>query len=103
MYSARHASYWESLDAAVHCFLLAIQVRQGATVIVVNVAFAVLFLLLLLLSQCFPIIVGVVTVVYLLFSGSREAEAECYGCHVLLGDSKQAEGNVQATQVVRTL
>ena len=26
LFSARHASYWESLDAAVHCFMLAIEV-----------------------------------------------------------------------------
>ena len=28
LYSARHATYWDSLDAAVNCFMLAIEVWQ---------------------------------------------------------------------------
>ena len=30
LFSARHASYWESLDAGINCFMLAIEVETWA-------------------------------------------------------------------------
>ena len=40
LFSARHASYWESLDAGINCFMLAIEVEMkggdGGNVLVYN-------------------------------------------------------------------
>ena len=36
LFSARHPSYWESLDAAVNCFMLAIEVSLNVTKCVVS-------------------------------------------------------------------
>ena len=81
LYSARHASYWDSLAAAVHCFLWAIQARKR-----------LLFVVCLLCCYILCMVISVVAIPQYTPAGSREAEVECDGCHVLLGDSTQTEG-----------
>ena len=73
LFSARHVSYWDSLEAAIHCFLLAIRVR----------------------CVCVCVCARVITwaSVYCVYgSDAWEPWNEHHGCHVLPGDWWQMWG-----------
>ena len=75
LYSARHASYWECLDAGVQCYMLAIEVCRYSHWWGHLIA---LLWLWMLLNSCVHSVID--SLCY--YSGTRETKTRCDGCHV---------------------